>query len=77
MSNDFDSLDESEKAAVRAALNRCRVLAGQIESKLRDKTPEHFVDESSLAEFYASLERAADVLGQISRQPAHKTRAPR
>jgi hypothetical protein len=28
-----------------AALSRCRVLAGQIESKLRHKRPEHFVDE--------------------------------
>jgi hypothetical protein len=51
MSDDFDSLDESEKAAVQAALNRCRVLTGQIESKLRNKTPEHFLDEFSLAEF--------------------------
>jgi hypothetical protein len=51
VSDDFDSLDASEKAAVEAALNRCRVLAGQIESKLRNKTPEHFVDEFSLADF--------------------------
>jgi hypothetical protein len=78
MSDDFDSLllDASEKAAVKAALNRCRVLAGQIESKLRDKTPEHFIDEFSLTDFYASLERAADVLGQKRRRPAYKTRAP-
>jgi glutathione S-transferase len=76
MSDDFDSLDASEKAAVEAALNRCRVLAGQIESKLRNKTPKHFADEFSLADFYASLERAADVLGQKSRQPVYNTPAP-
>jgi glutathione S-transferase len=76
VSDDFDSLDASEKAAVEAALNRCRVLAGQIESKLRNKTPKHFVDEFSLADFYASLERAADVLGQKSRQPVYNTPAP-
>jgi glutathione S-transferase len=76
MSDDFDSLDASEKAAVEAALNRCRVLAGQIESKLRTKTPKHFVDKFSLADFYASLELAADVLGQKSRQPVYNTPAP-
>jgi hypothetical protein len=76
VSDDFDSLDASEKAAVEAALNRCRVLAGQIESKLRNKTPEHFVDKFSVADFYASLERAADVLGQKSRQPVYNTPAP-
>jgi hypothetical protein len=36
LSEEFDSLDASEKAAVEAALNRCCVLAGQIESKLRN-----------------------------------------
>jgi hypothetical protein len=69
MSDEFDSLDAKEKAAVEAALNRCRVLAGQIESKLRNKMAKHFVDEFLLADFYACLERAADVLGQKSRQP--------
>jgi hypothetical protein len=34
MSDDFDSLDAREKAAVEAALNRCRALAAQIESEL-------------------------------------------
>jgi glutathione S-transferase len=75
MSDDFDSLDASEKAAVEAALNRCRVLAGQIESKLRNKTTKHFVDEFSLADFYASLERAADVLDRKVAQPVYNTPA--
>jgi hypothetical protein len=76
MSDDFDSLDATEKAAVEAALNRCRALAAQIQSKLRNKRPEHFVDELALADFYASLERAADVLGQKTRQSGDNTSAP-
>ena len=68
MSDEFDSLDAIEKAGVKGALNRCRTLAAQIESKLRNKRPEHFVDKSSLADFYASLEHAAGVLEQKSRQ---------
>jgi hypothetical protein len=76
MSDEFDILDASEKAAVERALNRCRVLARQIESELRDKRPEHFVDKVSLADLCASLERAADVLGQKSRQSVKNTPAP-
>jgi hypothetical protein len=68
MSDDFDSLDATEKAAVEAALNRCRALAAQIQSKLRNKRPEHFVDELALADIYASLQRAADVLGHKARR---------
>jgi len=68
MSDDFDSLDATEKAGIGAALNRCRALAAQIASELHNKRPEHFVDKLSLADFYASLERAAGVLGQLSRQ---------
>jgi soluble cytochrome b562 len=76
MSDDFDSLDATEKAAVEAALKRCRALAAQIQSKLRKKRPEHFVDELTLADFYASLQRAADVLGQKTRQSGDNTSAP-
>jgi glutathione S-transferase len=75
VSDAFDGLDAIEKAAVEAALNRCRVLAGQIESKLRHKRPEHFVDEFSLADLYASFVRAADVLRteeSAGRTPAQK-----
>jgi hypothetical protein len=64
MSSEFDNLAEIEKAAVEAALNRCRALAAQIESELHKKRPAHFVDKLSLADFYASLEHAADVIGQ-------------
>jgi hypothetical protein len=75
MSDEFDSLDAFEKAAVEAALNRCRGLAAQIESKLRNKRPEHFVDKLSLADFHGSLERAATVLGQQKRQTQDTTEA--
>jgi glutathione S-transferase len=75
MSDEFDSLDPKEKAATEAALNRCRALAAKIESELRNKKPEHFVDKLSLADFYASLESAADVLGQ-KRQSVETTPAP-
>jgi hypothetical protein len=53
-----------EKAGTKAALDRCRMLADRIASDLREKKPEHFVNILSLAEFQASLERAASVLEQ-------------
>ena len=64
MSDDFDGLDATEKAGIEAALNRCRDLTAQIESELRNKRPEYFVDKLLLADFCASLERAAEILGQ-------------
>ena len=67
MSDKFESLDENEKAALESMLYRCRALVGWIGEELRKKKPEHFVDERSLADFHASLERAADILGQQSR----------
>jgi hypothetical protein len=76
MSDDFDSLDAIEKAAVEAALNRCRVLADQIESKLRSKKSEHFVDKVLLADFCVSLAHAVDVLGWKGRQPVENKPAP-
>ena len=66
MSDEFDSLDVIERTGTEAALDRCRSLAAQIASELRNKRPEHFGDKLSLADFYASLEHAADVLGQQS-----------
>ena len=65
MSDEFDSLDATEKAGTGAALNRCRALATKIGNELRNKRPEHFVDKLSLAEIHASLERAADVLSTV------------
>jgi glutathione S-transferase len=57
----------SEKAAIERALKRCRRLAAQIERELRNKGPEDFVDKLSLADFWVSLEIAANLLWQ-SRQ---------
>jgi len=68
MSDEFDGLDATEKAAIRATLIRCRVLAAKIANELRNKRPEHFVDKLSLADIHASLEHAADVLGQKARR---------
>jgi hypothetical protein len=75
MSDEFCSLDQRQRAALEAALKRCRVLADQIESILRNERRE-FVDQGSLADFYASLQRAADVLGQESRKWVEDTPAP-
>jgi hypothetical protein len=75
MSHEFDDLDAAEKAGIEGALNRCRALAAQIASELRNKRPEHFVDKLSLADLYASLELAADVLGQKGRRSVENTSA--
>ncbi len=64
MSDEFDGLDATEKAGIGTALNRCRALATKIANELRNKEPEHFVDELSLADIHASLERAAWVVEQ-------------
>jgi len=65
MSDEFEGLDATEKAGIRAALIRCRVLAAKIANDLRNKRPEHFVDKLSLADIHTSLERAADVLSTL------------
>ena len=65
MSNEFDRLDATDKAAIAAVLNRCRVLAAEIANELRKKRPEHFVDELSLADIHDFLERATDVLSTV------------
>ena len=67
MSDEFDSLNGTEKAAAEVALIRSRTLAAKIANELRNKRPEHFVDKSSLAELYASLEHAARLLEQKGR----------
>jgi hypothetical protein len=72
MSDQFHGLDATEKAGFEAALNRCRPLAAQIASELRNKRPEHFVDKLALADLCAFLEHAADVLGQKARRSVEK-----
>ncbi len=66
MSHEFDGLDATEKAGIEGGLNRCRTLAAQIASELRNKRPEHFVDKLSLADIHSSLERAGDVLSTVN-----------
>jgi len=59
----------SDEFASLAALIRCRVLAAKIANELRKKKPEHFVDERSLADLHASLERAAWILEETIHTP--------
>lgn len=75
MPDEFCSLDSRERAALEGALDRCRILADKIDSRLRNESRE-FIDKGLLADFYASLQRAADVLGQESRKPVEDTPAP-
>jgi hypothetical protein len=56
------SQSEIEKVGTKAALDRCRELARQIQADLLTKKNDHFVDVLSLADFQVSLERAASVL---------------
>jgi hypothetical protein len=64
------------RANARKQHGKASGLAAQIESELRNKRPEHFVDRLSLADFYASLEHAADVLGQKGQRAVENTPAP-
>src|SRR5262245_57708894 len=52
VSREFQSPDATEKAAVEATVNKCRALAAQIKSELRNK--ERLVDEASLTEVFAA-----------------------
>jgi hypothetical protein len=56
------SLSEIEKLGTATALNRCRELACEIQSRLHDRKPGHFGNVFSLADLQVSLERAASVL---------------
>ncbi len=71
MSDQFHGLDATEKAGFEAALNRCRPLAAQIASELRNKRPEHFVDKLALADLCAFLDYGAPrgALRRINQTP--------
>jgi hypothetical protein len=77
--SEFHRLDAIERAATKAALDRCRALADQVEKDLLKVRAEDFHDLTVLAEFEASLESASEVLrrptalGTASRKP---TRSP-
>jgi hypothetical protein len=56
---EFHRLDGIERTATKAALDRCRAL---IERELMKKNAANFQNLTVLADFQASLERAAEVL---------------
>jgi hypothetical protein len=61
------ALSEIEKRGAAAALDKCRVLAEQIDGGLRNKKRRHlFNNISLLAEFQVSIERAAFLLDGIA-----------
>jgi hypothetical protein len=61
------ALSEIEKRGAAAALDKCRVLAEQIDGDLGNKKRRHlFNNLSLLAEFQVSIERAASVLDGIA-----------
>jgi hypothetical protein len=59
--SDFETLLPIEKAATTRALGRCRRLSGEIAHSL-EIIPERWADPKILAELYASLEMAAEIL---------------
>jgi hypothetical protein len=76
MSDDFDGPGAAEKASIEGDLNGCRARAPQIASELRNEGLEHFAGQLSLADLCASLEHAADVLGQKARWSVTNPFAP-
>jgi hypothetical protein len=61
------ALSEIEKQGAAAALDKCRVLAEQIDGDLRNKKRRHLFNNSALlAEFQVSIERAASLLDAIA-----------
>jgi hypothetical protein len=65
---EFHRLDAIERATTKAALDRCRALADQVERELLKKGAEDFQSLTLLADFQASLESAAEVLERSRRQ---------
>jgi hypothetical protein len=57
--SEFETLCATEKVATQRALDKCRGLADRIKSELRKEKPEPFDHVVALADFLASLERAA------------------
>jgi hypothetical protein len=69
------SLSAIDQQGTEGALDRCRVLADQINRDLRDQKPGHFVNSPLLADFQLSLEHAASLLEEntdIHRQSAER-----
>jgi hypothetical protein len=74
---EFDTLDAVERAATKAALDRCRALVGQIEGELCKSKPGHFHDLTLLADFQVSLEVAAEVLDSKAEAVRQRSKAAR
>ena len=68
MSDELDGLDATEKAGIENALNRCRGLAAQIASKLRNKRPEQAKRDGRSAAALWDLNPARDRSGS---RPGH------
>jgi hypothetical protein len=64
--NERKALSGIEESGIAAALERCRMLAAQIDAELSRKKLEQFKVEL-LAELQVSLERAASVLSEQQR----------
>ena len=61
------TLSDIEKRGAAGALDRCRVLAEEINRELHTTKVRQLVDNPSLlAEFQVAIERAASVLGRIA-----------
>jgi hypothetical protein len=61
------TLSDIEKRGVAGALDRCRVLADEINRELHTtKVKRLFDNPSLLAEFQVAIERAVSVLGRIA-----------
>jgi hypothetical protein len=61
------TVSDIEKRGVAGALDRCRVLADEINRELHTTKVRQLLDNPSLlAEFQVAIERAASVLGRIA-----------
>jgi hypothetical protein len=70
------SLSAIERRGAEGVLDRCRVLAEQINRDLRDQKPGHFVNIPSLADFQVSLEHAASLLEENTEVHQQSTERP-
>jgi hypothetical protein len=70
------SLSAIEQRGTEGVLDRCRMLADQINRNLRDQKPAHFVNIPLLADFQISLEHAASLLEENTEVHRQSTERP-
>jgi hypothetical protein len=70
------SLSAIEQRGTEGVLDRCRMLADQINRDLRDQKPGHFVNIPLLADFQISLEHAASLLEENTEVHLQSTERP-